>query len=330
MVDTEIERSNESSRLSAVVFAGGLALATYHAGAVQRLVSAKRPLDWLAGSSAGAVTAALTAGGDYYGSVNRLERFWGVTQQQANLLEPWAHMRGWLDVARSHLIGNDRHFYPRIPMIGHFKSLYDLSEMRRRLIGLIDFDALNSGNTRVTIAATDLLTGDPVLFDTSAGPIGIDHIMASCGFLPEFAPVEIDGRQMVDGGLSLNAPFEPVLETDRPLDLFVIDLFARDGALPKTLERAAERKTDLMFGNQTFLRLKPQLELRALQHPNLGKQDRVSYLSYRAGVTEPGPEKSFNFAPDELGRRWLAGSLDMLTALDGPPVGLNVVRRPAK
>lgn len=323
----DAERLDEPPILTAVVFAGGLALAAYHAGAVQRLVSAKPRLDWLAGSSAGAVTAALVAGGDYYGSVNRLEQFWGVTRQQPPLIDPWAHMRGWLDVAQSHLLGNGRHFIPRVPTFGDFKSLYDLSEMRRRLSELIDFDALNSGNTRVTIAATDLLTGDPVLFDTSRVTIGVNHIMASCGFLPEFAPVEINGRQMVDGGLSLNAPFEPILETDRPLDLFVIDLFARDGALPKTLERAAERKTDLMFGNQTFLRLKPQLELRALRHANIVKRDKVSYLSYRAGATEPGAEKSFNFAPDELARRWRAGSLDMLNALDSPPTDLNVIRR---
>jgi predicted acylesterase/phospholipase RssA len=36
--------------------------------------------------------------------------------------------------------------------------------------------------------------------------------MASCGFLPEFAPLELDGRLLGDGGLSLNAPFDAILD----------------------------------------------------------------------------------------------------------------------
>jgi NTE family protein len=38
--------------------------------------------------------------------------------------------------------------------------------------------------------------------------------MASCGFLPELAPVEIDGRMLADGWLSANAPVEIVLAPD--------------------------------------------------------------------------------------------------------------------
>ena len=46
-------------------------------------------------------------------------------------------------------------------------------------------------NSGFTVATTDIETGDAVIFDTGKGDrIGIDHILASCGFLPEFAPVE--------------------------------------------------------------------------------------------------------------------------------------------
>jgi NTE family protein len=67
----------------------------------------------------------------------------------------------------------------------------------------------------------------------------------------------------VDGGLSINAPFDPVPRATDPVDLFVIVLFARDWAYPTSFERGAERKTDLMFGNQTFLRLQLLMELRS-------------------------------------------------------------------
>src|SRR3954462_9075280 len=79
--------------------------------------------------------------------------------------------------------------------------------------------------------------------------IEIDHLMASCGFLPEFAPLELDGRLLGDGGLSLNAPFDPILENavEGDLWLYIIDLYARDGNRPISLEGAIERKSDLLF-----------------------------------------------------------------------------------
>src|SRR3954470_16693046 len=80
--------------------------------------------------------------------------------------------------------------------------------------------------------------------------------MASCGFLPEFAPVDIGGRLLGDGGLSANAPIEALANDAAKGLVFVIDLFARDGERPRSLEDALARKNDIMFGNQTMQRLK--------------------------------------------------------------------------
>lgn len=223
---------------------------------IEAFLANKVHADWSSGSSAGAVTAALVAGGEPEVALQRLASFWGISgRAQMPDADPRAHFRAWTNVARSHVLGNTRHFYPRLPTMTGFKSLYDLGEMRRRLTELVDFEKLNNGTARMSIAATDLATGDPAIFYTASEKLGIDHLLASCGLLPEFAPVEIDGRVLVDGGLSLNAPFDPLLASDLPMDLYVVDLFARDGALPASLERAAERKTDLMFANQTYLRL---------------------------------------------------------------------------
>lgn len=312
-----------------IAFAGGLALASYHAGVIEAFLASNVKVDWVSGSSAGAVTAALVAGGGPEDAMRRLASFWGIPGgAQMPDADPWAHFRAWTNVARSHVLGNTRHFYPRLPTMTGFKSLYDLGEMRRRLTELVDFEKLNAGPVRVSIAATDLATGDPVIFDTASEKLGIDHLLASCGFLPEFAPVEIDGRVLVDGGLSLNVPFDPLLSSDLPIDLYVVDLFARDGALPVSLERAAERKTDLMFANQTYLRLQLHLELRSFRHPEFALHDRVTYLSYKSGPTEPGPEKSFNFSPDSLARRWREGILDAEAALAAQDErGFRAVRR---
>jgi predicted acylesterase/phospholipase RssA len=55
-------KMEEFSATVAMVFAGGLGLAAYHAGPYQAFSNRRRPLHWAAGSSAGAVTAALIAG----------------------------------------------------------------------------------------------------------------------------------------------------------------------------------------------------------------------------------------------------------------------------
>jgi NTE family protein len=135
--------------------------------------------------------------------------------------------------------------------------------------------------------------------------------------------VEFDGRFLGDGGLSLNVPFDPILNAQFAGDLllYIIDLYARDGSRPSSLEGALERKNDLLFGNQTVLRLKYCMELRKARGEIEGiasprRRDRIVLLSYRPGMEEPGPEKSFELSAAALAQRWKAGLLDMDYAMD--------------
>jgi NTE family protein len=301
----------------AIVFSGGLGLGAYHAGAYQSYAKRSAALHWVAGSSAGALTAALIAGNRSDDRIECLRAFWNHPPIEQYVTSPWRHLSGWMAAIQTRLVGSAGHFYPRIPPATPFafRSLYDAAPMKHRLLGLIDFDRLNSGEIRVCVAATDIETGEPVIFDSRNSRIEIDHLMASCGFLPEFAPVEVDGRLLGDGGLSLNAPFDPILQSDVDGDLllYVIDLYARDGERPNSFEAAAERKNDLMFGNQTLVRLKYCAELRKLRrkHQPGNARDKIVILSYRPGLEEPGPEKSFDLSSDALAQRWIAGALDM-------------------
>jgi NTE family protein len=117
--------------------------------------------------------------------------------------------------------------------------------------------------------------------------------------------------------------------------LYVVDLYARDGSRPHSMEAAAERKNDLLFGNQTFIRLKYCAEMRALRkqlaHAQIDEAaDEIVLLSYRPGMEEPGPEKSFEFSASAIAQRWQAGRLDMEYALQSPyEAPIKAVRRPA-
>ena len=102
---------------------------------------------------------------------------------------------------------------------------------------------------------------------------------------------------------------------------------------PDSLEASAERKNDLLFGNQTFLRLRYCAELRKLRRRlenRAGPADRILLLSYRPGNEEPGPEKSFELSAAALAQRWNAGLADMQYALSLPPADdITAVRRRA-
>jgi len=223
-------------------------------------------------------------------------------------------------------------------------SLYDLAPLRATLERLIDFDRLNDGGSpRVSIVTTDIETGEAVVFDTGRGDrIGPDHLVATCGFLPDFAPVEIEGRLLGDGGLSANAPMETVLLDPKAGDdllCFVVDMFSPEGRRPATLEEAAARRWDLMFGNQSrqtlrsleaefrlrsgLARLAHRLGPKARQDPDIApvladaseRTATLLYLSYRAPRHEAGPEKPFDFSRATLADRWESGFLDMTEAV---------------
>jgi NTE family protein len=110
---------------------------------------------------------------------------------------------------------------------------------------------------------------------------------------------------------------------DGDLLLYVVDLYARDGDRPHSLEAALERKTDLLFGNQTYIRLKHCLELSRLRRKRNGGEDepheKIVLLSYRPGMEEPSPEKSFELSEAAIAQRWRAGILDMESSTDCRP-----------
>ena len=301
-----------------LVLSGGGALGSYEAGVWEALQSssapAAEPVRWIASSSVGTVNAALIAGSAPERRRDTLAEYWlaGSAWQAEPLVLSGSlrHASNWLNAAQARLWGSPRHLRP-----GGSQSFYDLGPTVDFLKRKVDFGRLNSGDVRLTVATVDIESGDPVLFDTARGThIGIDHLLASCGFFPEFAPVEFAGRLLGDGGLAWNAPVEPVLDEleGEGGTVFVVDLYARDGARPSGIESSLVRKNGLMFGNQTWTRL--DLYRRLWQrHGIAGPQ--ILYLSYLPNDDEAGPEASFDFSRASGRDRWQAGMLDAAAAL---------------
>jgi NTE family protein len=271
----------------ALVLSGGVALGAYHAGAYAVLEEETvLPVDWLAGSSIGAVTGAIIAGNPPGRRVERLRRFWdGLAMEplpfaacwlgQPGMDTRWRRAGGWASALQTRLLGRPGMFRPRLlpEAEGAAPGLYDLAPLRGRLEEVIDFGLLNSGGEvpRLSVIATDILRGERVVFDTRHGgvSVGPDHLLASCALLPDFTPIEIGGRLLGDGGFSANAPLDLVLDEaatgQKAWACFVVDLFAREGGRPRSLADAAARALDLMFSSQSGLMLEGRVREHSLR-----------------------------------------------------------------
>jgi NTE family protein len=245
--------------------------------------------------------------------------------------------------------GNSVMFVPSFTgMTAHGKGtigLYDLSPLRSTLERLVDFDLLNTGAVRLTVVAVDLETGDEVLFDTRTGRIGPEHIMASNALLPDFRPIEIEGRLYGDGGLVSNLPVDVVRrEPDEDRLCVAIELFSASRQRCTTFAEAVARRQELLFVNQSrwFLEAYAREDrvrntLRALL--DLVPKELWDQPEVRAALVEadrpdmrlvtiggdPGPEVGswfYDYSEQAIMRRWDAGASkarDALTALQGAP-----------
>jgi NTE family protein len=347
---------------TALVLSGGIALGAYQAGAYAALHRRDdlHP-EHIAGSSIGAINAALIAGGPPELRVERLQRFWVRVAVEANPLSTpwvasfasnsWRHASSWAHALQARMFGRSSMFIPRLPELfwRHHPSLYDLAPLRATFEQFIDFGRLNGGAVRVSVATTDAETGQGVIFDTANGDrIEAGHLLASCGLFPDFAPTEIAGRLLADGGFAANAPMGAVLSGGQDEDLlcFIVDLFSARGERPRTLEQAASRQWELLFGNQSRAKLdcigqghrlrqalhrlaallppdaQPPADLAALLEEQVPRSVNVLSLAYCPKPYEAGAQKAFDFSQSTLGDRWRAGMRDMKEALERITEGL--------
>lgn len=259
---------------------GGGALGAYQAGAYAALCDAGHMPRWVAGTSIGAVNAAIIAGNQPEHRVSRLREFWeGVSSCLLGwpLAEDGSARRIFNETsaALSAAGGVPGFFDPRIPPAVVMPqgtpeaiSVYDTGPLRATLLKLVDFDLLNSGAVRLSIGAVQVLSGNMQYFDTATQVIGPDHVMASGALPPGFPPIEIDGEPYWDGGLVSNTPLEYVLERSGPREdmcIFQVDLFSAKGCMPQTLFDVTQREKEIRYSSRTRLNTDVFRELQTIR-----------------------------------------------------------------
>jgi NTE family protein len=143
--------------------------------------------------------------------------------------------------------------------------LYDHSPLGKTLEKYIDFSKLDSNrsqkklsayNARLIITCVNVLTAEPMVFDSAKMRIQTRHLLASTAYPAYGFPwVEIEDETYAwDGSLLDNTPVRAVLEASPRNDkrIYIIENYPRRiDKLPSNLMEVADRTRDIIFSDKT-------------------------------------------------------------------------------
>jgi NTE family protein len=194
-----------------LVLSGGGARGLAHVGVLKVLEEQRVPIDAIAGTSMGAVIGGLYASGMTAAEIETLVRT--LNWNSAFRDRP---PRGDLNFRRKQ---DDREYLVRFPLgvkSGEFRVPRGLIQgqrltqiLRRETVAVAGIDDFDRLPTRFRALATDLETGERKVL--ARGDLA-QAMRASLSAPGVFAPVELDGRLLVDGGLVENLPVDVAKE----------------------------------------------------------------------------------------------------------------------
>ena len=166
---------------TAFVFAGGGSLGAIQAGALAELIAAGERPDFVVGASVGPLNACYFAGRPDAAGVAALEAIWrGLSRADVFPVTPGSVLE--------FLRGRG--------------SLFGASGLRRIVEMHLPFTRLEDAALPISVVPTDL-SGTAV--SLSAGPAAL-AVLASAAIPVAFPPVEVMGRELMDGAIAGNTP----------------------------------------------------------------------------------------------------------------------------
>jgi NTE family protein len=303
-----------------LVLQGGGSLGAFGCGVFKAIAKRNIKIDIVAGTSIGAVNAAIIAGGrDGESSEQLLEQFWlELSDSFVDLNNTVAAFLPYLSIPAlaEQGVGHLLSYYPsyflgrnnaqreehhqsvsankktKIKQIGSFYSsaifgnskmfkprwkpeyaisdpeyftpekwtyLYDHSPLARTLDKYVDYKKLNPNgkpNARLIISATNVLTAEPLVFDSSKQQITPEHILGASGYPSyNFPWVEVEkGIYAWDGSLLSNTPLREAIDASPVNDklIFLVENYPKKiDVLPKDLPEVHHRARDIMFSDKT-------------------------------------------------------------------------------
>jgi NTE family protein len=137
--------------------------------------------------------------------------------------------------------------------------IYDHSPLVKTLEKYIDYNKLKPNgnpNSRLILTAVNILTAEPLIFDSSRQQITSKHILATSAYpLYNFRWIEVeDGIYAWDGGLLSNTPLREVIDASpvKNKRVFLVENYPKKvDVLPKNLQEIYHRARDIIFTEKT-------------------------------------------------------------------------------
>jgi NTE family protein len=138
--------------------------------------------------------------------------------------------------------------------------MYDHSPLVKTAEKYIDFNKLQPNgkpNSRLIITAVNVLTAEPLIFDSTKQKITSKHILAATGYPSYyFQWVEVEkGVYAWDGSLLSNTPLREVIDASPVNDkrVFLVENYPKKcDMLPDNLSEVQHRARDIMFSDKTL------------------------------------------------------------------------------
>ncbi len=271
-----------TSAQNVLVLQGGGALGAYQGGAYEGLVAHGIDIDWVVGTSIGAINGVIIAGNRPEDRVKKLHAFWTRVARDAptifpffatlDWLRPWSNATKLWDTISNGVPG---FFTPRANSTWNINasgpsnqaSFYDTSPLEATLNELVDFKYLNERHVRLTVSAVNIATGELKKFDNTVDKITAKHIMASGALPPGFPPVTIGKETYWDGGIYSNTPIDIVLDdAERRNTLcFMVDLWDPSEKVPSSIAEAITRQKDIQYASRSTEHLEDHERMQNLR-----------------------------------------------------------------
>jgi NTE family protein len=336
----------------ALVLQGGGALGAYQCGVYQALHESGVEPDWVCGVSIGAINSAIIAGNPPKQRLEKLQKFWDrITSRKIWHYTPdgdvFRKARNFTSSMLTTMLGQPGFFQPHQtnPWFSPTgartaTSYYDTAPLRESLLELVDFDRINSKETRFAVGAVNVLSGNFIYFDNMRDQIIPEHVMASGALPPALPMVKVGTDHFWDGGIVSNTPLQHLLDQEDSLNslVFQVDLFSARGVLPRDIQDVMARHKDIMYSSRTRhntdiyrkthnLKARLHKALSKIPEDQLSDEERalkksVSHLPsiailqliYQQRAYE-GDSKDHEFSGTSMREHWLSGYEDTARTL---------------
>jgi NTE family protein len=221
----------------------------------------------LAESSYNIIPDIFTFDFDYQKYQTKLKRSPAASLNAAFYGVPDFFVPRWLNFNISNLDSSQIEQYYQPPW--KWTYIYDNSVLSKTLEKYIDFKKLSprsqqnnphkgnsNNNTRLIITAVDVLSAEPLIFDSYKRSIEMKHLLATIGY-PQygFPWVKVgDGKFAWDGSLLSNTPIREVMvaSPSKNKNIFVVENYPRKiEKLPANISEVMSRAKDIMFSDKT-------------------------------------------------------------------------------